>query len=106
MAPELAARAFGLGRHAGTALEVRGFSEFFLYEPIRGAFAQFEWYRGLSFVSFFSRRRHFFLFSEKKIRMGYHLDINNFEKTSIKETYKMEKKTRIETRCVQGGYKP
>ena len=59
------ARAIGL--HAGAALEARGFTKVFPSRALSGVFTQFEWYRGLSFVSKFEAAAFSFMF-ERKIR--------------------------------------
>ena len=54
------ARAFALGRHVCATLSAQG-----LIEPLSGAFAQIEWYRGLSFVSRVEAAA-FFLFTRQR----------------------------------------
>ena len=59
----LAVEAIGL--HAGAALEARGFMEVFPSRALSGVFTQFEWYRGLSFVSIYEAAAFSFMLERK-----------------------------------------
>lgn len=61
----IGARKYELGRHACAALSAQGF-----FEPVRGALAQFEWYRGQVVRlrgKYPSRRAPFFVFDTRRI---------------------------------------